>query len=130
MNHNGNEPHDPSLHSEAGFDNRRLSMYQALQHVLGPTAADTLMIHLPPSGWGDVARRSEVNQKFADVDRRFADVDHRFTDIEMRLERIEAQLEGLASMKRYVIGTGISLAGLICAFGIPLTIAVLRQGLS
>jgi len=123
MNHNGNEPHDPSLHSEAGFDNRRLSMYQALQHVLGPTAADTLMIHLPPSGWGDVARRSEVNQKFADVDRRF-------TDIEMRLERIEAQLEGLASMKRYVIGTGISLAGLICAFGIPLTIAVLRQGLS
>ena len=98
-------------------------MYQALQHVLGPTAADTLMIHLPPSGWGDVARRSEVNQKFADVDRRF-------TDIEMRLERIEAQLEGLASMKRYVIGTGISLAGLICAFGIPLTIAVLREGLS
>ena len=123
MNHNGNEPHDPSLHSEAGFDNRRLSMYQALQHVLGPTAADTLMIHLPPSGWGDVARRSEVNQKFADVDRRF-------TDVEMRLERIEAQLEGLASMKRYVIGTGISLAGLICAFGIPLSIAVLRQGLS
>jgi len=123
MNHNGNETHDPSLHSEAGFDNRRLSMYQALQHVLGPTAADTLMIHLPPSGWGDVARRSEVNQKFADVDRRF-------TDVEMRLERIEAQLEGLASMKRYVIGTGISLAGLICAFGIPLTIAVLRQGLS
>ena len=130
MNHNGNEPHEPSLHSEAGFDNRRLSMYQALQHVLGPTAADTLMIHLPPSGWGDVARRSEVNQKFADVDRRFVDVDRRFTDIEMRLERIEAQLEGLASMKRYVIGTGISLAGLICAFGIPLTIAVLRQGLS
>lgn len=123
MNHNGNEPHDPSLHSEAGFDNRRLSMYQALQHVLGPTAADTLMIHLPPSGWGDVARRSEVNQKFTDVDRRF-------TDVEMRLERIEAQLEGLASMKRYVIGTGISLAGLICAFGIPLTIAALRQGLS
>jgi len=130
MNHNGNEPHDPSLHSEAGFDNRRLSMYQELQRVLGPTAADTLMIHLPPSGWGDVARRSEVNQKFADVDRRFADVDRRFTDVEMRLERIEAQLEGLASMKRYVIGTGISLAGLICAFGIPLTIAVLRQGLS
>ena len=130
MNHNGNETHDPSFHSEAGFDNRRLSMYQALQHVLGPTAADTLMIHLPPSGWGDVARRSEVNQKFADVDRRFADVDRRFTDVEMRLERIEAQLEGLASMKRYVIGTGISLAGLICAFGIPLTIAVLRQGLS
>ena len=123
MNHNGNEPHDPSLHSEAGFDNRRLSMYQELQRVLGPRAADTLMIHLPPSGWGDVARRSEVNQKFADVDRRF-------TDVEMRLERIEAQLEGLASMKRYVIGTGISLAGLICAFGSPLTIAVLRQGLS
>jgi hypothetical protein len=43
----------------------------------------------------------------------------------MRLDRIEAKLEGLASMKRYVIGTGISLAGLICAFGIPLTLVAL-----
>ena len=73
--------------------------------------ADTLMSHLPPNGWNDVARRSETNQKFADIER--------------RLNVIEAKLEGLASMKRYVIGTGISLAGLICAFGIPLTLVAL-----
>jgi tetrahydromethanopterin S-methyltransferase subunit G len=83
------------------------------------------MSHLPPNGWNDVARRSETNQKFADIERRFGDVDRRFNVVEARLDRIEAKLEGLASMKRYVIGTGISLAGLICAFGIPLTLATL-----
>ena len=86
-------------------------MYQTLQHVLGVPVADTLMSHLPPNGWNDVARRSETNQKFADIER--------------RLNVIETKLEGLASMKRYVIGTGISLAGLICAFGIPLTLVAL-----
>lgn len=123
MNNNGNEPEGIFIPHQPGFDNQRLAMYQTLQRVLGVPAADTLMSHLPPNGWNDVARRSETNQKFADIERRFGDVDRRF-------DRIEAKLEGLASMKRYVIGTGISLAGLICAFGIPLTIAVLRQGLS
>jgi len=111
MNNNGNEPEGVFIPHQPGFDNQRLAMYQTLQRVLGVPVADTLMSHLPPNGWNDVARRSETNQKFADIER--------------RLDRIEAKLEGLASMKRYVIGTGISLAGLICAFGIPLTLVAL-----
>ena len=111
MNNNGNEPEGVFIPHQPGFDNQRLAMYQTLQHVLGVPVADTLMSHLPPNGWNDVARRSETNQKFADIER--------------RLNVIEAKLEGLASMKRYVIGTGISLAGLICAFGIPLTLVAL-----
>ena len=111
MNDNGNEPEGVFIPHQPGFDNQRLAMYQTLQHVLGVPVADTLMSHLPPNGWNDVARRSETNQKFADIER--------------RLNVIETKLEGLASMKRYVIGTGISLAGLICAFGIPLTLVAL-----
>ncbi len=111
MNNNGNEPEGVFIPHQPGFDNQRLAMYQTLQRVLGVPVADTLMSHLPPNGWNDVARRSETNQKFADIER--------------RLNVIEAKLEGLASMKRYVIGTGISLAGLICAFGIPLTLVAL-----
>lgn len=111
MNNNGNEPEGVFIPHQPGFDNQRLAMYQTLQRVLGVPVADTLMSHLPPNGWNDVARRSETNQKFADIER--------------RLNVIETKLEGLASMKRYVIGTGISLAGLICAFGIPLTLVAL-----
>jgi hypothetical protein len=111
MNNNGNEPEGVFIPHQPGFDNQRLAMYQTLQRVLGVPVADTLMSHLPPNGWNDVARRSETNQKFADIER--------------RLNVIEAKLEGLASMKRYVIGTGISLAGLIFAFGIPLTLVAL-----
>ena len=111
MNENSNEPEGVFIPHQPGFDNQRLAMYQTLQRMLGVPVADTLMSHLPPNGWNDVARRSETNQKFADIER--------------RLNVIEAKLEGLASMKRYVIGTGISLAGLICAFGIPLTLVAL-----
>lgn len=38
----------------------RRELYVALEHSLGAAPADTLMDLLPPSGWGDVARRSDI----------------------------------------------------------------------
>jgi hypothetical protein len=35
-------------------------LYRKLEEVLGPDEAGTLMDHLPPVGWGDVARRSDI----------------------------------------------------------------------
>jgi hypothetical protein len=37
-------------------------MHEGLRKILGEPVADTLMEHLPPTGWGDVARRQDVER--------------------------------------------------------------------
>lgn len=38
----------------------RFQMHEALIHAHGKEVAAIIMEHLPPTGWGDVARRSDV----------------------------------------------------------------------
>ena len=74
-------------------DARRTEMHIGLRESLGPRVADTLMQHLPPSGWDDVARQSEMNLRFDMVDRRFEEVDRRFEEIDRRFEEIDRRFE-------------------------------------
>jgi len=41
---------------------QRLEMHLELRKKLGDTVANTLMEHLPPSGWSDVARVPDVQR--------------------------------------------------------------------
>ncbi|MFN8038595.1 MAG: hypothetical protein U0Q07_05210 [Acidimicrobiales bacterium] len=85
----------------------RHEMVKRLEEALGEEAAMTLVEHLPPVGWGDVARRSDlaafdprleqIHRRFEEVDRRFDQVDARFEDLEARLgARFE---QGLAQLE-------------------------------
>ena len=40
----------------------RFTMHVELRRVLGDDVANTVMEHLPPSGWADVARKSDVDR--------------------------------------------------------------------
>ena len=42
-------------------DNARRELYTALEATMGSNAAGILMDHLPPSGWGDLATRNDLN---------------------------------------------------------------------
>ena len=97
--------------------------------------ADTLMSHLLPAGWSDVARTSDIDalrtdtaQQFdnvrTDTKERFDKIDARFEHLEarleMRFEKIDRRFDDLASMKRYVITTGIAIVAMVCAAVSPL----------
>jgi 3-deoxy-D-arabino-heptulosonate 7-phosphate (DAHP) synthase class II len=85
---------------------RRTEMHIGLRESLGPRVADSLMEHLPPSGWADVARQSEVNLRFEMVDRRFEEIDRRFDAIEARM--------------RFMIASGLTIG--LALFGLQVQI--------
>jgi len=123
----------------------RLTLHQTLRGLMPENVADILMAHLPPVGWSNVATkddinllRVEMNQRFTLVDEKFKQIDPRFTttderfkqidarfdQIDEKFDRLETKIDQLASMKRYVITTGISLAALILGMGVPMLVAV------
>lgn len=45
----------------------RHRLYGRLEEVLGADEAATMMAHLPPLGWGDVATRRDVEQQASEL---------------------------------------------------------------
>lgn len=91
-------------------EERRHELYRSLEQIHGRAVATTLMEDVPPVGWSDVARqsdvaalatelRSEMHTGFtrlsARMDRLEARSDARFEGIDARFEHVEARFEGV-----------------------------------
>ena len=92
---------------------RRTEMHIGLRESLGPRVADSLMEHLPPNGWGDVARQSEMIPRFDMVQIQFEMVDRRFEEIDRRLDAIESRM-------RFMIASGLTIG--LALFGLQVQI--------
>jgi hypothetical protein len=44
------------------YERSRHELHQRLQEALGPEAASTLMAHLPPAGYSELATKSDLRQ--------------------------------------------------------------------
>ena len=85
-------------------DRSRHELYRRLEEVLGLEAATTLIEHLPPAGWADIATKHDLAHleerlelrfagRFAGIDARFDRVDERFNSIDERFKAIEERFE-------------------------------------
>ena len=79
---------------------RRFEMHEGLRRTLGQETAVSLVEHLPPTGWGDVATKSDVemlrlemNLRFENVDARFVSIDARFESIDRRFDSIDTRFD-------------------------------------
>jgi hypothetical protein len=71
----------------------RHRLYQRLEEVLEPEEATTLMAHLPPVGWADVATKHDLRALEERLDLRFESIDQRFDAIDQRFESLEERLD-------------------------------------
>jgi predicted nuclease with TOPRIM domain len=69
----------------------RLDMLSGLRTHVGEEVANTLMEHLPPGGWYDVARTGDFDRIETRIDR----LEIRFDKLEARFDKLEARIDGL-----------------------------------
>jgi hypothetical protein len=55
----------------------RHDLFVRLEQVLGPAEATTLMEHLPPTGWADVATKRDLDQLAASLRKEIEVSEHR-----------------------------------------------------
>jgi hypothetical protein len=75
----------------------RHQLYLRLEEVLGAEAALTLMEHLPPVGWADVATKRDLDALEERIDLRFRAleerIDLRFGAVEERFGALEERID-------------------------------------
>lgn len=71
----------------------RLDMLSGLRKSVGETVANTLMEHLPPGGWYDVARTGDFDRIETRIDKLEARLDDRIDKLEIRFDKLEARLD-------------------------------------
>ncbi|HVL98867.1 MAG TPA: hypothetical protein VM324_06225 [Egibacteraceae bacterium] len=81
----------------ATSERARHELYGKLEEVLGPVHTDTLMDHLPPGGWGDVATRHDLGRLQATLSGQLSQLDAklgaRIDKLEARIDKLDAKLD-------------------------------------
>lgn len=102
----------------------RLDMLSGLRTHVGEAVANTLMEHLPPGGWYDVARTGDfdrietrIDKLEARIDKLEARLDDRIDKLEARFDKLEARID---TNTRWMIGIsltyGIGILGALVTF--------------
>ena len=71
--------------------------------------ARTLVAPLPPSGWGDVARKHDITMALDMINLRIDGVERRMDLIEKRMEMIEKRMDSIERRLGIVITVGLAI---------------------
>ena len=77
-------------------DARRLRLHHSLQKTIGAAVSDDLMEFLPPSGWGDLVRRADLDATERRLDTKINAFGERLdARIDALGERLDARIDAL-----------------------------------
>ena len=91
------------------------SLYRRLEEILGPDEATTLMEHLPPVGWADVATKDDLHQLESRLETRLdARIEVLGADLRTEMANLSAELHSTLRTNTLVtIGAIVALVGLL-----------------
>ena len=98
----------------------RHDMHEGLRKILGEPVADTLMEHLPPAGWGDVARKQDLEVFSKDFDLVRKDLDLVRKDIVVLKEDIHR----ISGTLKFLTGALITVSLTVMLFLIQLNMNI------
>ncbi len=84
-------------------ETQRFAMHTELRKVMGEEVADTMMEYMPPVGWADVARKSDIDR----LNRQLEVVENRLD------QRIDGVVHGLWALGAITVGGFVGLFALI-----------------
>ena len=96
---------------------QRFELHLGLQKVLGDAMANTLMEHLPPSGWSDVVRVDQL----AEVERR---INIRIDMLEHRMDGFDRRMDAFDSRLKFAISGGLAFALAMIAMQVQIVISI------
>ena len=97
----------------------RHRLYEKLEGLLGMDDAETLMAHLPPVGWADVATRADLDQLHDRIHVDLADVRIELADFrteirqELARSREEMQRDRIAAQRQLLFVIAAAMLGLV-----------------
>ena len=100
---------------------QRYEMHEVLREKLGVSAADTLIEHLPPEGWGNVATKKDVALARKDLGSEIAQLRSEMIQME---ERIMMKLD--LAIKEAFAKQNKWMFGILVTMNITLAVAMMR----
>jgi hypothetical protein len=82
---------------------RRFELHGKLRDVLGDEMGTTLMEHLPPSGWTNVARQDEMERRFDSLESRFVLIEKRLDGMDRRFDQLDSRIRTFSTIGLTVI---------------------------
>ena len=112
-------------------EQERLEMHLGLRKALGDEVANTVMAHLPPSGWGDVARKHDVlmavdmiSLRVDAIDRRIDILDKRMDLIEKKMDHIEKRMDHIERRLGIITTVGLTFGLALLALQVQIMLSL------
>ncbi len=101
---------------------QRFEMHLGLRKVMGDDVANTLMEHLPPSGWADVARKHDITL----VEHEIALVKQEITLVKQGISLVKEEVGRIERRLNIMIASTLTFGLAITAVQVQIMLSIAR----